>query len=96
MDANISCCGIDCSACDQFQVTCRGCNVQKGRIFWTDEISDGVCPIYACCRGKKQQDHCGLCKMVPCKIWTDMKDPSWSEEEHQESILSRLKLLERI
>ncbi|UAL08342.1 MAG: DUF3795 domain-containing protein [Candidatus Methanogranum gryphiswaldense] len=96
MDARISCCGIDCSQCENYPDSCKGCSIQKGHVYWTVNVSLNVCPIYGCCRQKKQMDHCGLCKQVPCNIWKEMKDPSWTDEQHQESIDQRLVSLKKL
>lgn len=39
------------------------------------------CPFYACVINDKKLAHCGQCPELPCKMHTDFRDPSISEEQ---------------
>ncbi|MBU1219761.1 DUF3795 domain-containing protein [Myxococcota bacterium] len=87
----LSVCGVDCSECEFFKnQTCAGCNAIKGKVFWTTHLNTDVCPIYSCVSTVKNVDDCGKCGDVPCKIWKDLRDPAWDDQQHAESIRKRL------
>ncbi|MDR1740217.1 MAG: DUF3795 domain-containing protein [Bacteroidales bacterium] len=97
---DISVCGIDCAvACIECnknfeelqQNPCKGCNAAKGKIFWTKFLGLDTCPIYACVENK-QLAHCGQCPDLPCSIW-QQKDPSMSDEQHEQGIKDRIAVL---
>jgi hypothetical protein len=101
---DISVCGIDCAiACTECnsmhdelkQKPCRGCNAEKGQIFWVKFMGLDTCPIYACATNKPVK-HCGECAELPCKIYFEMKDPSISEEQHQQGIRDRVEVLKNL
>jgi hypothetical protein len=54
-----------------------------------------ICPIYACAKDK-QFNHCGECELLPCNIYIEMKDPSWSDEQHQQYIKERVEVLKKL
>ena len=47
------------------------------------------CPLYDCCVNKKQLEHCGLCTEFPCKTFSELRDPSLSEDEAEKSLITR-------
>jgi hypothetical protein len=48
-----------------------------------------VCPLYECCVNQKHLEHCGLCNEFPCSTFTELRDPTLSDEEAQESLRIR-------
>ena len=104
MNKDISVCGIDCAtACAECNSIheelknnpCKGCNAMEGKIFWTKFVNLDTCPIYSCVK-EKQLKHCGQCQQLPCNIYFDMKDPSMSDEKHQQSIKDRVEILKKL
>jgi len=99
---NIGVCGIDCNiACiecnkhDELKNNpCKGCNAAEGKLFWTKYFNMDVCPIYACVKSKNFK-HCGQCEKMPCEIYHNMKDPSMSDEVHQQGIKDRVEMLKK-
>lgn len=85
-------CGLDCSECYAYPHDCTGCKEVDGKPFWTKEVGVEQCQLYGCSAEKSFQ-HCGDCKELPCKTWYEMKDPSWSDEEHLQGIKDRVKRL---
>ena len=105
MEKNVSVCGIDCAAicdtCNEHNVEfaekpCKGCNEEKGKLFWTKYLGLDTCPIYNCCVNEKQLKHCGVCSELPCNIYFNTKDPSFSDEEFQQSIRNRVSVLKSL
>ena len=97
MDSNIGYCGSDCSICEHYLDTCKGCREMRARVWWTlDSNLPLGCPIGECCRHKKQIDHCGLCKQMPCEKFISVVDPSMTEEEHAQSVRERVEFLKSI
>ena len=100
---DISVCGIDCAImcteCNKHEELqnnpCKGCNAAEGKIFWTKFMNLDVCPIYTCVK-EKQLSHCGECELLPCDIWEGMKDPSMSDEQHQQGIKDRVEVLKNM
>lgn len=88
----ISVCGVNCDGCPHLNNGCAGCDALEGKVFWTQLIGTDVCPLYKCVK-EKGYNNCGDCSQVPCELWVSLKDPSWSEEEHQKSIQNRLSVL---
>lgn len=88
---DVSCCGIDCGACECRGNLCVGCNACEGRVFHAPE--GGVCPIYDCVRNKKGLAHCGQCREVPCTIWKNTRDPKFTDEEFAENMAERVRNL---
>ena len=102
---DISVCGIDCAAvCDvcnknnaEFaEKPCKGCNAEKGKLFWAKYLGLDTCPIYHCCVNEKQLSHCGECDQLPCDIYFNTKDPSMSDEEHRKGIEDRVGVLKAL
>lgn len=89
----ISCCGTDCSTCGCFGNMCKGCNISFGRVFHAPEGQ--ACPIYECSINRKRLKGCGECESLPCDIWRNTKDPSFSEEEFQQNIQERVARLRK-
>lgn len=88
---NVSCCGTDCDACEYYGAQCAGCNACQGKVFYTPEKA---CPIYECVRNQKGLKNCGQCKELPCAIWKKTRDPQFTDEEFEENIASRVKMLQ--
>jgi len=85
-------CGANCEECPSFQKECQGCHVLQGKVYWAEYIGVEVCPVYQCCQDKELA-HCGGCAELPCKMWYELKDPTWSDEEQMASIKKRVQLL---
>jgi len=86
-------CGVDCEGCPHFKGECAGCHAIQGKVYWAQYIGAEECPIYKCVKDKNLAN-CGMCTEMPCQIWLSLKDPAWSEEEHQKSIQDRVTALE--
>ena len=82
-------CGLYCGTCEYFENQCQGCGHQKGKPFWTVQMKVEVCPLYDCCINKKQLEHCGLCDEFPCESFTELRDPTLSEEAAKEDLRMR-------
>lgn len=82
-------CGADCEGCPKYQKECDGCDALEGKIYWASYIGREVCPVYACVR-ERNKEHCGKCEKIPCDLWYTLKDPQWTDEQHQESIQRRV------
>lgn len=85
----LTACGSYCDECPHFKTTCQGCEAQKGKPFWTAQMTYDMCPIYDCCKNKKALEHCGLCGALPCALFKNLRDPSLSDEAFEESLLYR-------
>ena len=90
----ISCCGTDCSACQFYGSLCKGCNETCGKVFHAPEGK--ACPIYQCSVQKNRFAACAGCDQLPCAVWKATRDPNLSDQEFEESIQSRVKLLKEI
>lgn len=82
-----SCCGAVCAECKCYEILCKGCSESKGEVFHTPKGE--ACPIYVCAVHKKKVKNCGECRLVPCVLWRDTRDPQLSDEEFQNSIQVR-------
>lgn len=91
---HLSCCGTECTECHFYQNGCGGCNECQGRVFHVPERK--ACPIYRCSVQKNRHVTCGSCKKIPCAIWKETRDPQFSEEEFERSILERIHNLKEI
>ena len=90
-EKNVGSCGAECSTCSFYKITCQGCASQAGKTFWAVEhMPDKICPLFDCAQNQKKIKNCGSCSELPCKMFTDLKDPSMSDEEHQKSIQLRI------
>jgi len=78
----------------------RRLNVQVARRsrekFGGQIISTAVCPIYDCVVNEKKLENCGVCSEIPCKTWQDLKDPSYTDEQHEASIKTRVENLRKL
>ncbi len=92
VENTMSICGTDCSACGFFKTACQGCNQSKGSVFY---MEGGRCPIYHCCTEENNRHSCASCEKVPCDIWMQQRDPSYSDEEFQKNIEGRLSNLRK-
>lgn len=91
MDKNISVCGSNCRKCYCYEnKMCDGCNACKGIVFHTNNEE---CAIYNCCVTKHGFDSCLECDKIPCDIWKKTRDPKFTEEEFEQNINDRIKLL---
>lgn len=88
-------CGLFCGDCGFLGNQCKGCGNEEGRPFWTAELPAKICPIYDCCTNEKKLEHCGLCEELPCRTFLELRDPSMSDEEFENSMNSRKQALER-
>ncbi|MDL2233149.1 DUF3795 domain-containing protein [Ruminococcaceae bacterium OttesenSCG-928-L11] len=91
MNPLISCCGVDCGACEGYPEDCKGCTPLDGKPEWTTYAHIRQCYIYLCCRMEKGLDHCGKCEQMPCKRYFDCADPASSREEQVQSIYFKMK-----
>ncbi len=83
-----------CAECPFYGKNCAGCDAVKGKTFWAEEhYPDKICPIYNCSVNKKKNKTCAECKKLPCKKFTELKDPSMSDERHAEELKIRIKRL---
>lgn len=90
----LSACGNDCITCQFFEKACKGCFVVKGIPFWAqDHLNGKPCPIFDCSINKKAMTSCGNCGELPCKKFTDLKDPNATEKEHLKAIEKRVNTL---
>jgi hypothetical protein len=88
-------CGLYCGGCEYLGKNCRGCGYVEGKPFWAAQLPSGTCPFHDCCRNQKNLEHCGACQDFPCKMFAELRDPNWSDEEFQESLAKRLASLRR-
>jgi hypothetical protein len=87
----ISVCGLVCSECQFYNVSCKGCKAVEGSTFWAKEmLPSKVCALYECAVTNKKYGSCGECSELPCKMFRELKDPNSSEEEHLKSIDERV------
>jgi hypothetical protein len=94
---SVAVCGIQCEACPHFGKPCAGCYAVKGKTFWAVEhVPAKICPLFQCSVNEKKHRHCGECAQLPCKTFRDMKDPSWSDEEHQKLLKERVERLKQV
>jgi hypothetical protein len=94
MNQMLSACGLLCDTCDHFQNNCQGCYRVKGSTFWAIKgMPDKVCPLYKCAIIDKKYHNCGQCSELPCKKFSDLKDPNSSDEQHNKSIDARVSRL---
>ena len=82
-------CGLYCGACAHFQSQCPGCGYVKGKPFWTAMMKIDVCPLHSCCVNTKQLEYCGICDEFPCRTFLELRDPSMTDEEAEESLRLR-------
>lgn len=66
----IAMCGLDCSKCEFYLVSCDGCHKQCGKMFW------GNCKI-ASCVIEKGYNNCSDCSEFPCTL---LESFSYDEE----------------
>lgn len=91
---NLSICGTECSACHFYGENCTGCNECKGKVFYLPD--ETTCAIYNCTVNEKGLADCGKCGKMPCDIWKQTKDPSFSDEEFEENTRQRIQALKSI
>ncbi len=94
MNQILSACGLLCNECNFYNTSCNGCYAVKGSTFWAIKtVPDKICTLYKCAVIDKKFNSCGQCAELPCKKFTDLKDPNTSDEQHQKSIGERVKRL---
>lgn len=91
--SDISCCGTECSTCYCYANMCNGCNECKGKVFHAPKGES--CAIYECAVNQKHLNNCGECEEVPCIIWTNTRDPKFSDEEFEKNIAIRIQTLKK-
>jgi hypothetical protein len=82
-------CGLYCGECRELGKQCAGCGNVEGRPFWTSHMKGGICPLHDCCRNTKRLEHCGLCEELPCKAFSELRDPDLSDEKFAETLEAR-------
>ena len=89
-------CGLFCSECVLYQKECQGCQSMEGKPFWVIHLEedDKICPLYKCSQ-ERTHPNCGQCGELPCQKWSDLKDPSMSDEAHLQSINERVAVLRK-
>jgi hypothetical protein len=88
-------CGASCDGCKELGKECPSdCNSIKGRVYWAKYLNKEVCPVYQCVDDHGYKN-CGDCAQIPCRTWTELKDPSMSAEDHQKSIQTRVTILKK-
>jgi hypothetical protein len=88
-------CGAYCAECPQYGKECKGCAETGGRVYWAAYIGKEICPYYQCTQDQGFR-HCGECGKMPCDLWHSLKDPSWTDEQHEQSIKDRVKKLKSL
>ena len=88
-------CGANCDECTRYGNECAGCEAIKGEVFWAKYIGSKVCPVFECAKNRDFKN-CGDCSEIPCELWFNLKDPNISEEEHRDSINSRVAVLKTL
>jgi hypothetical protein len=86
---NLSPCGVDCASCP-YSESCGGCYAIAGKPAFLKEIGVEVCPLYECPVTKKGYHSCAECAELPCELYQSWRDPSMSDEQHQEGITQRV------
>lgn len=90
-------CGVYCKDCSWYKKGCEGCRETKGIPFWAVEHTEkGVCPIWDCAVNSRDLNHCGECSLLPCKIFTDLRDPSMTDEQYETALRERIEALKNI
>ncbi len=88
---HMSVCGTDCSVCACYGELCPGCHACSGKVFHAPEGS--ACAIYDCVVNTKGLKDCGACSALPCPIWMQTRDPSFSDAEFEKNIRTRIQTL---
>ena len=87
----LSACGLLCNECEHYNKTCTGCHNVKGSTFWAVEMMPTrVCPLYDCSVNTRNYTDCGDCRELPCDTFRQMKDPDYSDEQHQKALVERV------
>lgn len=92
---DLSTCGLICNECPSYGKECNGCRAVEGKPFWALEMMpDKTCPLYRCAVNERKYADCGGCAELPCKMFLEMKDPSSTDEEHRQGIITRVARLQ--
>ncbi|MFC1948676.1 DUF3795 domain-containing protein [Chloroflexota bacterium] len=86
-------CGIYCGDCGFLGERCAGCGNTQGKPFHVEQAGMDVCQLYGCCVNQHGLEHCGLCEDFPCQTFISLRDPSMSDEEFEESLRERQRVL---
>lgn len=86
-------CGYSCSDCRYLGSECPGCEVTKGKPFWTTFAGTDCCPVYDCCVNDRKFPHCGKCPDLVCERYYRFKDPNVSDEEAAKGLAERVQEL---
>ncbi|PKK89179.1 MAG: hypothetical protein CVV64_15330 [Candidatus Wallbacteria bacterium HGW-Wallbacteria-1] len=81
-------CGQDCNGCGHFNNGCVGCMATDGVPFWMEHVPMDSCPVFECSVARGVE-HCGDCTSYPCRTYMDLRDPSMSDEQWDESVSDR-------
>ncbi|MDR2855138.1 MAG: DUF3795 domain-containing protein [Methanomicrobiales archaeon] len=90
---SVSPCGIDCDQCQLRENCDDSCQVNGGKPFYIKDFGVEVCPIYDCSINKNGYKTCAECSDLPCQLFYDWKDPSMSDEVHNEAISKNVAFL---
>ncbi len=94
MNREFTVCGCRCSDCASFSKNeCAGCEQIRGKVWWAAYINAEICPVYDCVINKHKYNDCGDCPELPCTLWYEMKDPTYSQEQHEQGIRERVRNL---
>ena len=88
----ISCCGNDCTRCEQYGAGCAGCYAVRGRTAWVGQMHTNCCPFYQCAVQEHGLRNCGMCKEFPCELYQISVLPDaqpqemeqWAEQRRQQ------------
>ncbi|HCU22617.1 MAG TPA: hypothetical protein DF698_06995 [Candidatus Atribacteria bacterium] len=83
-------CGLVYNECEYFKTKCQGCYAVQGSTFWAKEMPGKICPLYQCAINDNQLSSCGQCSQLPCKTFTEFKDPNLSDEQNEKSLIERV------
>jgi len=82
-------CGQDCRKCGLYNEDCQGCMSTAGVPCWMEHVPMDTCPIFICAVVDREKGHCGNCEDYPCKTYLDLRDPSMSDEQWDNSLAER-------
>ena len=86
-------CGTYCGVCRYNKLHCEGCGTVKGKPFWVKDYYREVCRLYDCAVNQKRLVHCGECAELPCALFLDSSDPSFTPEQAEANRNTRIREL---
>lgn len=89
-------CGVDCGGCEAYLKECNGCTSLEGKPSWLPYIEKEVCPLYECPVTEHQYETCAECPELPCQKFKDLRDPSMTDEQFEQGIQERLRVLKSL